>query len=133
MQWDTSAFAGFSTHEPWLPLTHDHKTRNVATMSESKKSILSLVRTLLRYRREHFSLQEGTWRSLSTDSNVLAYERQKDFDRTIVVLNFSADPQIWSIPEFGRLRVAISTCGDREGEEVGSILHVRSNEGLLIG
>jgi len=133
MQWDTSAFAGFSTHEPWLPLTQDHKTRNVATMSKDKKSILSLVRNLLHYRREHFSLQEGTWRSLSTDSNVLAYERRKDFDRTIVVLNFSADPQVRSIPEFGRLRVAISTCGDREGEEVGSILHLRSNEGLLIG
>ena len=99
MQWDASAFAGFSTHEPWLPLTQDHETRNVATMSENKKSILSLVRNLLHYRREHFSLQEGTWRSLSTDSNVLAYERRKDFDRIIVVLNFSADPQVWPMPE----------------------------------
>jgi alpha-glucosidase len=24
MQWDASAFAGFSTHEPWLPLTPDY-------------------------------------------------------------------------------------------------------------
>ena len=25
MQWDASAFAGFSNHEPWLPLTPDHE------------------------------------------------------------------------------------------------------------
>ncbi len=36
MQWDASAFAGFSTQEPWLPLTQDHATRNVAKMRDDK-------------------------------------------------------------------------------------------------
>ena len=36
MQWDASAFAGFSIHEPWLPLTPDYEARNVAVMSKDK-------------------------------------------------------------------------------------------------
>ncbi len=50
MQWDASIHAGFSTHEPWLPLTHDVKTRNVAEQGADQTSILSLVRGLLHYR-----------------------------------------------------------------------------------
>jgi len=69
--------------------------------------------------------------SLSTDSNVLPMT-PKGLRSNNRGAEFQRRSTIWSIPEFGRLRVAISTCGDREGEEAGSILHLRSNEGLLI-
>jgi glycosidase len=59
MQWGASAYAGFSKHEPWLPLTPDHEARNVAVMSDDKASILPLVRSLLEFRREHESLSLG--------------------------------------------------------------------------
>jgi len=59
MQWDASAFAGFSTHEPWLPLTPDYEARNVAVMSKDKTSILCLIRSLLHYRRRHAPLSKG--------------------------------------------------------------------------
>jgi alpha-glucosidase len=132
MQWDASAFAGFSTHEPWLPLTPDYKARNVAVMSKDKTSILCLIRSLLHYRRDHAPLSQGGWRLLSRESDILAYERRNGDDRIVVVLNFTADPQAWSVPLSTMARIALSTYGDRRGDSVGSVLSLRANEGLLI-
>jgi alpha-glucosidase len=132
MQWDASAFAGFSTHEPWLPLTPDYEARNVAAMRSDKTSILFLVRSLLHYRLEHVALSQGQWRLLSGESDVLAYERGNGENGIIVVLNLTADPQVWTGPLLAKARVAISTHGDRCGESVGSTVSLRANEGLLI-
>ena len=132
MQWDASAFAGFSTHEPWLPLTPDYEARNVVAMTHDKTSILFLVRSLLHYRREHESLSQGEWRLLSRESDALAYERRNGDNRIFVVLNFTADPRVWSAPASTTASVAISTLGDRRGEPVGSTLYLRANEGLLL-
>jgi alpha-glucosidase len=132
MQWDASAFGGFSTHEPWLPLTPDYEARNVVVMSNDKTSILFLVRSLLQYRREHESLSQGEWRLVSRDIDTLAYERRYGDNWIFVVLNFTANPRAWSTTASTKARVAISTHGDRRGEPVGSTLSLRANEGLLI-
>jgi alpha-glucosidase len=132
MQWDGSDFAGFSTHEPWLPLTSDYQARNVAAMSIDETSLLFLVRSLLHYRSQHTSLSHGEWRLLSRNSNILAYQRHHGDNRIIVVLNYTADPQAWSVNTATKVRVAISTHGDRRGEPVLSTLRLRANEGLLL-
>jgi alpha-glucosidase len=132
MQWDASAFAGFSTHEPWLPLTPGYAQCNVMAMRDDKTSILVLVRSLLQYRREHVALTQGQWRLLSRENDILAYERRNGDDRLIVVLNFSAHPRAWPSPISTKARVAISTHGDLSGESVGQAPNLRANEGLLI-
>jgi alpha-glucosidase len=132
MQWDASAFAGFSTHEPWLPLTPGYAQCNVMAMRDDKTSILVLVRSLLQYRREHVALTQGQWRLLSRENDILAYERRNGDDRLIVVLNFSAHPRAWHSPISTKARVAISTHGDLSGESVGQAPNLRANEGLLI-
>jgi alpha-glucosidase len=132
MQWDGSAFAGFSTHEPWLPLTSDYQARNVAAMSIDETSILFLVRSLLHYRCQHTSLSQGEWRLLSGKSSILAYQRHHGDNRIIVVLYYTADQQAWFVNTATKVRVAISTHGDRRGELVLSTLRLRANEGLLL-
>ncbi|MCL2452308.1 MAG: alpha-amylase family glycosyl hydrolase [Alphaproteobacteria bacterium] len=132
MQWDSTVFAGFSKREPWLPVTPDYETRNVAVMSHDETSILCLVRTLLHYRRNHMSLSRGSWRPLGSDDSIFAYERRHGDDRIIIVLNFTAHPQAWSVSIPSRLSVAISTHGDRRNELVGSSLRLRANEGLVL-
>jgi alpha-glucosidase len=132
MQWDASDYAGFSTHEPWLPLTRDYETRNVATMSEDRASILILVRSLLHYRGAHKALTVGAWRLLSRENGVLAYERTAGKERVIVALNLTADPQRWSVPLLKAGKVAISTYGDRQYESAGLELSLRPNEGVII-
>jgi alpha-glucosidase len=132
MQWDASAFAGFSNADPWLPLTADYQTRNVAIMRNDPTSILSLVRSLLHYRREHASLSQGEWRLVSCENDVLAYERGSVDERIFVALNFSAHPQSWSSPALPKGKIAISTCGDRRDECMQLNLNLRANEGVII-
>jgi len=132
MQWDASPFAGFSTHAPWLPLTPDYETRNVEVMRHDATSILSLVRSLLHYRRRSATLKEGEWSLLSQDSSLLAYKRGSGEYSIIVALNFSGLPRTWSKPAGGELRIAISTHGDRRAEKVGTTVSLRANEGLVM-
>jgi alpha-glucosidase len=132
MQWDASAYAGFSTREPWLPLTPDHKTRNVAVMRCDESSILNLVRRLLHLRRKHAALHRGAWRLLSCDSDVLAYERIYESERMFIAVNFSQETQSWSPPIVTTARIALSTHGDRCGEIVASTISLRADEGVVI-
>lgn len=133
MQWDATAFAGFSTHEPWLPLTPDWRTRNVAAMRADPASILSLTRALLHYRRTRASLSIGLWRLLACKGDLLAFERRNEHERTIVALNLGAAAQVWPLPpELPKLKIAIATHCDRDGEPVGPALSLRANEGLAL-
>ncbi len=133
MQWDATAFAGFSTHEPWLPLTQDHKTRNVEILRGEPGSILSLTRRLLHYRRAHPSLASGRWRLLHAAGDLLAFERREGDDCTIVALNFAAAALDWRLPtELPKLRIALSTSCDRQGESIGLSLSLRPDEGALL-
>jgi alpha-glucosidase len=133
MQWDDSPFAGFSAVEPWLPLTPDWPKRNVAAASADPASMLSLVRALLQARRARKSLSRGTWRRLESSGDLLAYERIYEHDHKIVVLNFSAAPQLWPVPSIlPKLAIALSTCGDRKGESAPATLSLRADEGLVL-
>ena len=132
MQWDVSALAGFSTHEPWLPLSPDHEIRNVVAMSNDKTSILffgAKFTPLSATTCGAFPREVGP---IVAKSGVLAYERCDGDSRIFIILNFTADPQAWSAPTSNKAKVAISTHGDRRGEPVGSTLALRANEGLLI-
>jgi alpha-glucosidase len=132
MQWDATAFAGFSTHEPWLPLTPGFPERNVAAMRDNERSILRLVRSLLRLRRERPALSQGSWRLLAHDSNILAYERRHRDEQVFVVLNFTPEPQAWPVRIAGKVMAVVSTYGDRRGEPAGPVLSLRANEGIVL-
>jgi alpha-glucosidase len=51
MAWDASPHAGFTSGEPWLPLTPGWRDRNVEAETRDPRSMLSLHRALLRLRR----------------------------------------------------------------------------------
>lgn len=134
MQWDASEFAGFSTSEPWLPLTPDHAARNVAVMRSDDRSLLVLTRRLLHLRREHVTLHSGDWRlTPGADEDVLAYERATDCERMLVALNFSDRASVVSIAQGTWAKVAISTHADRERAPVeSSMVELRPYEGIVV-
>ncbi len=132
MQWDGGAYAGFSTHAPWLPLTDDFRERNVAVMTADRNSVLNLVKNLLRLRRAHPALSAGRLALLDAEDDVLAYERTIDNERLVVVLNLSDAPRQWRMRE-APMRVLISTLGGGASAAPGPVIDLRPNEGLVLG
>jgi alpha-glucosidase len=133
MQWDDSPNAGFSAVEPWLPISADYGTRNVAVQSADPTSVLSLYRRLLWYRRQCPALYGGSYRPLDAgDDRCFVYLRATGDERRLVVLNFADDQRRISIPGGGSGEVVISTYLDREGSESLSGLELRPHEGVIV-
>ncbi|MFW6205824.1 MAG: alpha-amylase family glycosyl hydrolase, partial [Gemmatimonadota bacterium] len=78
MQWRPGPGAGFTDGEPWLPLTADHETRNVAVQRDDPGSMLRLHRDLLRLRARHPALVRGRYRPLPGQGPVLAFLREEE-------------------------------------------------------
>jgi len=132
MQWDEGPFAGFSSREPWLPLSPDHTSRNVSVMCADKSSMLLLVRELLHYRRKHESLKQGGWRPFGSGDDVLSYERAFGGERIVVLLNFSNAPRRVHGLGLKSAKISLSTYADRQGERAGEVVTLRPAEGLIL-
>jgi alpha-glucosidase len=130
MQWSAGLNAGFSDGEPWLPLSADHETRNVETLQDEPRSILTLYRRLIVLRREHPALSIGAYVGGGVEGNVLWFERHHAATRLIVVLNLAREPSALHLR--GGARLLLSTHLDREGERVGIDLALRSDEGVVL-
>jgi alpha-glucosidase len=133
MQWSAGRNAGFSEGEPWLPLTGDHDRRNVEILADDPRSILALYRRLIALRREHLALSIGDYAPGEVDGSIFWFERGHENTRLIVALNFGQEPGIVHLRGNAvRSRVLLSTALDRDGEEVGTDVGLRGDEGLLI-
>jgi alpha-glucosidase len=94
MQWNDSANAGFSTHDPWLPVPPSYKSHNVATESKDPNSVLEFYRKVLALRHTNPVLLEGNYSALNEDdANVLSYLRSYKGKAVLVALNMSSAAQ----------------------------------------
>ncbi|MEA3339728.1 MAG: DUF3459 domain-containing protein, partial [Chloroflexota bacterium] len=136
MQWDAGPDAGFSAVEPWLPVSADHETRNVAAQSDDPASVLNLYRRLLRYRRGSPALYRGDYRSLDVgDDDCFVYLRTAGIagnERRLIALNFSGDQRRISVPGEDAGQIVISTHMDREEKASLSKLELGPHEGVII-
>jgi alpha-glucosidase len=132
MQWDDSPFAGFSTVEPWLPVSADYATRNVAVQSADSHSMLNLYRRLLWLRRRSPALYGGSYRPLDADDDCFVYLRTADDERRLVAFNFASESRRLTVPGLGAGRVILSTHLDREEAVSLSGLELRPHEGVII-
>jgi glycosidase len=88
MQWNSQPNAGFSSAEPWLPVTDSFESCNVMAEEQNPTSFLALYRTLLNLRRTDAMLRTGRFTLLGYINNVLAYE----VGNYTVYINFNAVP-----------------------------------------
>jgi alpha-glucosidase len=94
MQWNDAENAGFSTHEPWLPVPPSYKTHNVAAESKDPNSVLEFYRKVLALRHTNSVLLEGNYSALNEDDpNVLSYLRTYKGKSVLVALNMSGSAQ----------------------------------------
>jgi len=132
MQWDASPQAGFTTGEPWLPISDDYHTRNVAEQKKDPNSVLNLYRQLLSYRHTSLALTAGNYRPLETGTqDTFTFLRESGDEGQLVVLNFSNRPQLLHVLA-GNGQIKISTNLDRHEKISLERVDLRANEGLII-
>ncbi len=132
MLWDASAYSGFSTVEPWLPVEPNFRALNVATQTDDPSSVLSLYKALLDLRRSNAALNIGSYKQINTQSDVFAFIRQDGEKRILVALNFTAAD---AVVDLGALRgtVLLTSLMDHSFcNLVAGKMNLRANEGLIV-
>ena len=135
MQWDTSANAGFSPVDPWLPVNKNYQTANAATQTEESTSLLNWYRALIKLRRRQPALQSGSYKPVRVENDVFCFERQLGEDRILVALNFSSKVSKLSLPTPGHWNLLLSESGITGQGKTAPLLSGQTNlppNGLLI-
>ena len=95
MQWNaTPETAGFSTSEPWQPLsTGSEEGVNVADQTDDPDSLLSHYRSLIRLRAEHPALLGGDYVEITSDERkVFSFMRTSPDETLLVLINLNRNP-----------------------------------------
>jgi alpha-glucosidase len=131
MPWTSGPNAGFSGGEPWLPITNDPGRFSVEVQERDPGSMLALHRWLLALRRAEPALHLGSWDGRDAPAGVIAYEREHDGTRFLVLLNLTGDPAAMLLD--GGWTIELSTGLDRDpGLPAGPTLELRGDEGLIL-
>ena len=101
MQWNDHPQAGFSTVKPWLKVHPEYRKRNVQQQLADLDSLLNFYRAAIRLRRNTPALTRGTFRLLEgMPSSVLAYIREQNSQKVLVILNFGTGRAVTPMPEW---------------------------------
>jgi alpha-glucosidase len=136
MPWSSGPGQGFTTGRPWLRFGDDADTRNVAAQLDQPDSVLAVYRRLLALRRTSVALRRGTLRLVDTAApDVLAWVRETDGERLLIVVNFAAaDRETSLVAGTGRdyrpIEGSHTDPSTPDGE--GSILRLRPLEAVVL-
>jgi alpha-glucosidase len=128
MQWSDRPGGGFTDGtRPWLPLG-DLAAASVDAQRDDPRSVLSLCRDLIAFRRGHPAFSTGDTTTVPTPDAASAWAWTRG-ERYVVALNMSAEPLV--LPGLsGTIR--ISTDRTREHEAVGGDLRLAPFDGVIL-
>jgi len=89
---------GFSTVEPWLPMSPGHLDRSVASQVGDARSVLAFYRRFLAWRKGQAPLWRGGLHFYPTPEPILALRRDLGPDRLLAVFNLSPEPVRYTLP-----------------------------------
>ena len=89
-QWNSTAFAGFSTAEPWIKVNPNYKTLNAERQEKDPNSPLNYFRKVVALRKSNPVLVYGKYTLLDKENpSVYAYTRELDGEKMLILLNFA--------------------------------------------
>ena len=114
MQWDDSAYAGFSTANPWIMVNPNYTKINAKDQVNREDSVFKYYQKLIKLRHESELIVYGTYDLiLDDDKDIYAYIRTLGNEKLIVYCNFSVNTRDVEIPEeFVNGKVLISNYSD---------------------
>ena len=110
MQWDDSAYAGFSTANPWIMVNPNYTKINARDQVNREDSVFKYYQKLIKLRHESELIVYGTYDLiLDDDKDIYAYIRTLGDEKLIVYCNFSENTREVELPEeFTNGKVLIS-------------------------
>lgn len=100
MQWDDSAYAGFSDVAPWTKVNGNYKEVNVAAEQKDPHSILNHYKAMIRLRKEPLIedlVLFGTLTFIDIEhKDIFAYRKQSGDKALVVISNFKAFTVVFS-------------------------------------
>ena len=114
MQWDNSAYAGFSTAKPWIMVNPNYTKINARDQVNREDSVFKYYQKLIKLRHESELIVYGTYDLiLDDDKDIYAYIRTLGDEKLIVYCNFSENTREVELPEeFTNGKVLISNYND---------------------
>jgi alpha-glucosidase len=92
MPWQAGAMhGGFTTGNPWLPLSAENQARAVDCQDSDANSLLALTRRLLDLRRAAPALRYGSIENMQATGTLLAFDRVNGRARIRCQFNLSAE------------------------------------------
>jgi oligo-1,6-glucosidase len=93
MQWDATPQAGFTTGEPWLPVTSNYHTVNAAAAIADPDSVFHHYRALIDLRHRLEVVRQGRFALLlPDDEHLFCFTRTLADEVLLVVANWSSAP-----------------------------------------
>ena len=119
MQWDDSAYAGFSTATPWIMVNPNYTKINAKDQINREDSVFKYYQKLIKLRHESELIVYGTYDLiLDDDKDIYAYIRTLGDEKLIVYCNFSENTREVEIPEeFVNGKVLISNYSDAKANQ----------------
>lgn len=101
-QWNTSDHAGFTTGQPWLRVNPNYPEINFADQEQDPESIFHYYQKLIRLRKSEKygdTLVYGDLVPYLADQhNVMAYFRQTEGQKLLVIANYQSEPRKLPLP-----------------------------------
>ena len=131
MQWDDSAYAGFSTAEPWIMVNPNYTKINAKDQVSREDSVFKYYQKLIRLRHNSDLIVYGTYDLiLADDKDIYAYTRTLGDEKLIVYYNFSENTREVELPEeFTNGKIFISNYDDAA---VNEKITLRPYEAIVI-
>lgn len=131
MQWDNSAYAGFSTAKPWIMVNPNYTKINARDQVNREDSVFKYYQKLIKLRHESELIVYGTYDLiLDDDKDIYAYIRTLGDEKLIVYCNFSENTREVELPEeFTNGKVLISNYND---VKVNPKITLRPYEAIVI-
>ena len=119
MQWDDSAYAGFSTANPWIMVNPNYTKINAKDQVNREDSVFKYYQKLIKLRHESELIVYGTYDLiLDDDKDIYAYIRTLGDEKLIVYCNFSENTREVEIPEeFVNGKILISNYSDAKANQ----------------
>lgn len=119
MQWDDSAYAGFSTANPWIMVNPNYTKINARDQVNREDSVFKYYQKLIKLRHESELIVYGTYDLiLDDDKDIYAYIRTLGDEKLIVYCNFSENTREVELPEeFTNGKVLISNYSDAKANQ----------------